>query len=134
MKGFLFAALLAALTSFVAIPAHADPINFELSLGQQCHRPYVVHDGHCVLPRREGPVVIEGYPPLQAQPYAGALRAGHCEDPHAAFINANVGCVRRVSDPAIMEKYRAKISDVCEHSGDNVVVLPDGGKAHYMCP
>jgi len=76
-----------------------------------------------VDPRGEAPV------------YQGAVREGGCTDPNAVFINKEVGCSKRVTDPAVMEKYRGKISDICgDFHGDKTVPLQDGGRAHYMCP
>jgi hypothetical protein len=71
MKTF-FAALLATATLAVVSPVQAGPLNLVLALGgqQQCHRPYVMHEGRCVLPPRheeEGPRVIEGNLPVADQ-------------------------------------------------------------------
>ena len=73
--------------------------------------------------------------PQDVPPYAGAIRSGSCEDPGATFINAEVGCVRRVSDGATMERYRGKIRDICgdRHGPVQMQVAPNA-LATYNCP
>ena len=127
MKKTLVAALLAASTlSFAIVPAaQANPLNLLARLlgGQECHRPYVMYEGRCVLPPRheqEGPMVLEeGYPPTEDQPiveehrrpeheclpgYDYYVGKGECIETHAPKLVQKVRCklgeFRQVPDPS----------------------------------
>jgi hypothetical protein len=68
----------------------------------------------------------------------GGVAATGCPAGHVPILDAQgtTGCYRRVTDPAVLNRYPARRSVICAGVPSGKVVsrpLPDGGRANYRC-